>query len=250
MRKGQTRPGQAQPKPRGSAAAKARGSAASRKPRRRAASATRRRTRGVPGGVLAAGLVALAVAALFGVFLAANGRGGNGEAGAYPYAVGSPGPGSAAPAIRLPATDGRTFDLTASRGKTTLLYFQEGLGCQPCWDQLNDIEANLSKYRALGIDQVVSITTDPLDALNQKAADEGLATPVLADPDLSVSRAYNANQYGMMGQSRDGHSFIVVGPDGAIRWRADYGGAPKYTMYVPGDSLLADLRTGLGGQGR
>jgi peroxiredoxin len=236
--KGQTRPGRAKSRPRGSAA--------SGRPGRRAPRTARRRSGGIPGGLRAAGLVALAVAVLFGVFLAANRRGGDGEAGAYPYQVGSPGPGSAAPAIRLPATDGRTFDLAASRGKTTLLYFQEGLGCQPCWDQLKDIEANLSKYRALGIDQVVSITTDPPDALKQKVADEGLATTVLADPDLRVSQAYNANQYGMMGQSRDGHSFIVVGPDGTIRWRADYGGGPNYTMYVPGDSLLADLRTALG----
>jgi hypothetical protein len=51
----------------------------------------------------------------------------------------------------------------------------------------------------------------------------------------------------MMGTSRDGHSFIVVGPDGLIRWRADYGGAPDYTMYVPSQSLLADLRAGLAG---
>jgi len=29
-----------------------------------------------------------------------------------------------------------------------------------------------------------------------------------------------------------------------IVWRADYGGAPKYTMYVPMDTLLADLRAG------
>jgi peroxiredoxin Q/BCP len=48
----------------------------------------------------------------------------------------------------------------------------------------------------------------------------------------------------MMGASRDGHTFIVVGPDGTIRWRADYGGAPKYTMFLPTTSLLADIRAG------
>ena len=45
----------------------------------------------------------------------------------------------------------------------------------------------------------------------------------------------------MMDTSADGHTFILVGPDGHIRWRADYGGAPNYTMYVPVDRLLADL---------
>ena len=49
----------------------------------------------------------------------------------------------------------------------------------------------------------------------------------------------------MMGTSRDGHTFILVGPDGVIRWRADYGGPPNYTMYLPVDALLADIQQGL-----
>jgi peroxiredoxin Q/BCP len=51
----------------------------------------------------------------------------------------------------------------------------------------------------------------------------------------------------MMGAGQDGHSFILVGPDGLIKWRADYGGAPKYTMYVPVSNLLADMRAGIKG---
>ena len=64
---------------------------------------------------------------------------------------------------------------------------------------------------------------------------------------LFVTRLLDANDYGMMGTGRDGHSFIVVGPEGRIRWRADYGGAPNYTMYVPVPKLLADIRAGLKG---
>ena len=93
--------------------------------------------------------------------------------------------------------------------------------------------------------QIVSITTDPLSALKQKVADEGLSTPVLSDPTLSVSKAYDANSYGMMGTSADGHSFLVVGPDRLIRFRADYGGAPNHTMYVKVATLLAQLQQGL-----
>ena len=150
-----------------------------------------------------------------------------------------------APAIRLTGTDGKTFDLAAMHGKTVLLYFQEGIDCQPCWDQMKDIQAHWSSFQALHIDQMVSITSDPLSALQQKVRDEGLIIPVLADPNLSVSQTYTANQYGMMGTSRDGHTFILVGPDGRIVWRADFGGAPKYTMYVPVEPLLADLRTSI-----
>jgi peroxiredoxin Q/BCP len=45
----------------------------------------------------------------------------------------------------------------------------------------------------------------------------------------------------MMGDSRAGHTFILVGPNGTIDWRADYGGAPNYTMYLPAEKMLADL---------
>jgi peroxiredoxin Q/BCP len=195
-------------------------------------------------------VAAAAIVALLAIFVLAGGRGPNGApSGRSAYQVGAPGPGSKAPPIKLPATDGRVFDLASPPGQTTLLYFQEGLGCQPCWDQLTNIQANYAKYQALGVTRVVSITTDPLDALRQKVADQQLTIPVASDPDLRVSSAYHANQYGMMGQSRDGHSFVLVGPDGVIRWRADYGGAPNYTMYVPSDRLLADLRARLARQG-
>lgn len=174
-----------------------------------------------------------------------------GAAGKYAYQVGKPGPGQPAPEIRLASTDGTRFDLAALRGQTVMLFFQEGIGCQPCWDQIRDIEARQDQFQSLGIDKVVSITGnitgDPLEALKAKAALEKIKTPVLSDPGLTVSRSYSANQYGMMGTSADGHSFVVVGKDGVIAWRADYGGAPQYTMYVPVANLVADLRKGLGG---
>ena len=117
--------------------------------------------------------------------------------------------------------------------------------CQPCWDQITDLERNFPKLEALGIDQMVSITGNQLDDLRQKASDEGLETAILADPGLEQSSVWEANKYGMMGDSANGHSFIVIGPEGEIQFRADYGGAPNYTMYLPADAVLADLRAGL-----
>ncbi len=91
---------------------------------------------------------------------------------------------------------------------------------------------------------MLSVTSDPVGSITQKTRDMSLSTPVLSDPGLAVSQQYHANSYGMMGSSRDGHTFIVVGPDGVIRWRADYGGAPRYTMFLPTTSLLADIKAG------
>jgi len=220
--------------------------------RREAEEEARRRKQGLRWKV--AGALGTALLLLLGVFLA-SGSGGSGSpsasaatgggAGEYPYAVGNPASGEKAPQIMLPATDGGTFDLAAQRGKSTLLYFQEGLMCQPCWDQITDLEPRMGELRKLGVDQLVSITSDPVDAIEQKVVDEGIDIPVLSDEDLAVSRAYETNLYGMMGEAYNGHSFILVGPDGRIRWRADYGGDPNYFMYIPVPNLLADMREGM-----
>lgn len=207
--------------------------------------AAKRRLAGKIAAFVAAGVIALAAIYWFNDPSAGQSAARDPLAGQYPYQVGKPGPGAAAPPIRLPATRGGTIDLASLRGQRVLLYFQEGIMCQPCWDQIKDIEENFEQFRTLGVDAMLSITTDPIDALKEKARNERLVTPVLSDPDLRVSRAYDANSYGMMGTSRDGHSFILLDRDGTILWRADYGGAPKYTMYLPAKNLAADLRRAL-----
>ncbi len=186
-------------------------------------------------------VVVLVIGALYVAFRDSTGTsaGKSGE-----YQVGTPGVGAEAPGFTLPATSGPPVSLSALRGKTVLLYFHEGLGCQPCWDQIRDLDAAAGQVKAAGVDQLLSITSGPVDLIAQKMADDKLTATALADTDLSVSRTYNANQFGMMGTDRDGHSFVLIGPDGRIQWRADYGGAPKYTMYVPVDRILADLKAG------
>ena len=210
-----------------------------------AASASRSRRSGrMMTAAMVVAVAAVAVVVLYLVFRSAPGATHSAGAGSgYPHVAGDPKAGTSAPAFTLTSGAGKPVSLSDYRGRTVLLYFQEGLSCQPCWDQIGDLEHNQAALRAAGVDAVVSITTDRADLIGRKAADEKLTTPVLSDPDLAVSRAYDANQYGMMGDMRDGHSFVLVGPDGVIKWRADYGGAPKYTMFLPTDEMLADLTT-------
>lgn len=194
-----------------------------------------------------AAAAAVLAAVVLGLYLVYNSgsSGAGGALGTTPAAdfqVGEPGVGANAPSISLASTTGGPVQLADYRGKSVLLYFQEGIGCQPCWDQLRDLEARRTELKAAGIDEIVTVTTDPVELLARKAADEGLTSPVLSDPDLKVSRMYQTNSFGMMGDSRNGHSFLLVAPDGTITWRADYGGAPKYTMFVPVDRVLADLK--------
>jgi peroxiredoxin Q/BCP len=190
---------------------------------------------------VAAGVLGV-VAGLFAIFH--NAASHQGTTGAYPYQVGSPGPSRAAPAFTLAASTGGQISLSAYRGKSVLLFFQEGLTCQPCWNQISDLQRHAAQLRAAGISEVISITGDPAGPITQKTHDMGLTIPVLSDPSLTVSQQYHANGYGMMGAGRDGHTFILVGPDGVIRWRADYGGAPKYIMFLPTTTMLADMKAG------
>ncbi len=171
---------------------------------------------------------------------------GASDAGRFRFAVGDPGPGLEAPPVVLPASNGETFDLATYRGKGVLLYFQEGIGCQPCWDQMRDYATAAGMFKAVGVDEFVTITSNPVSLLARKMRQDGITGIVLADTDLAVSKTYHANDYGMMGTSTDGHSFVFVDATGIIRWRADYGGSPDFTMYVPPTNLLADLRAGLG----
>ena len=167
---------------------------------------------------------------------------GGGQKSAFPYAIANPASGTMAPDFTLPSTKGGAVRLSSYHGKTVLLFFHEGIGCQPCWDQIRDLEKNQTALKAAGIDQLLTITSGPTRLIAQKMADDGLTAIALGDTNLEISKIYNANQYGMMGDSRDGHSFILVGPDGKIDWRADYGGPPKYTMYVPIQNILNDIK--------
>jgi peroxiredoxin Q/BCP len=164
-----------------------------------------------------------------------------------PYDVGRPGPGDLAPDFTVTTAVGDTFRLADQRGKQVLLYFHEGLGCDPCWRQIDNIQADFSQFNALGIDQVVPISADLASAQSQRAQRGAITFPVVPDVGLAVSRAYDTLVYGMMNGMVPGHTFILVGADGKIRWRADYGGSPNYTMFVPDSDLLAQLRKVIGG---
>jgi peroxiredoxin len=191
--------------------------------------------------ILTAVVIVFAVAVLYVIYQDSHSKHSATAGGQFKHVEGQPGKGSAPPAFTLTSATGQQVSLSDFRGKNVLLYFQEGLTCQPCWNQISDLEHNEPELKTAGIDAVVSITTDPANLLSHKVGDEKLSTPVLSDPTMQVSRAYDANRYGMMGDMRDGHSFVLVGPNGTISWRADYGGAPDYTMFLPTKQIIADL---------
>ncbi len=137
------------------------------------------------------------------------------------------------------ANRGETLSLEQLRGRSrVLLFFFEGIMCQPCWDQLRDFERVDEEFRKLGI-EVVGVTVDPLRPLAAKTRQEGLGLPVLFDGGARVSRQYDTLAFGSMhpGQ-RPGHTFILVGREGTVLWRQDF-----REMYVPVHVVLQDLRS-------
>ena len=149
------------------------------------------------------------------------------------YEAGQPGAGDLAPEFSLLAVGGETFSLANYRGqKNVLLFFQEGVGCDLCWQQSQELQAKRDFLSQRDV-EVAIIAIDPLFNLEPVALEYGLTLPVLSDSDKSVSRLYDMLGFGMHPGFRPAHSFVLIGKDGTILWRADYGAPPRQAMYVP-----------------
>jgi peroxiredoxin len=105
--------------------------------------------------------------------------------------------------------------------------------------QIVDLQ-KASNFKALGV-ALVSIGTDPLSDLRPAAQEYGITTPLLSDKDGTMSRAYGVLQWAMP-NGEPGHTFVLVGKDGTVKWIKDYG-APQDggLMYVAVDELTQEI---------
>lgn len=158
------------------------------------------------------------------------------------------GAGQEAPQFALASVvDGSTFSLADYANKSdVLLFFNEGLSCAPCLQQMVDIDKDYSAFTQMGL-TVVSITTDSPSNLGTWARNNGISNMmVLSDSSTRVATDYTtmgANTGSMHAGMAPGHTFILVDKDGQIIWRKDYGIS---TMYVPMDQLISDVKSALG----
>ena len=112
--------------------------------------------------------------------------------------------------------------------------------------QIVDLQ-NSSKFQALNV-QVISIARDSVDEMALEAQTLGIANiPVLSDPDLKVSSAYDVLQWAI-DNGEPSHTFVLVDANGQIAWVKDYGAPdnPDRTMYVEVDELIRYIRENLG----
>ena len=93
---------------------------------------------------------------------------------------------------------------------------------------------------------LVSISIDPTPQLAEAVQEYGVASAHLYDKGGEVTAAYGVDRWAMP-SGEPGHTFVLIGSDGQIKWVRDYG-APENggLMYVPVADLLPELQSALG----
>jgi len=125
--------------------------------------------------------------------------------------------GEEAPDFELEGTHG-TFKLSAHRGERVLLLFYPGDQTTVCTKQFCSYRDNSQAFGALGA-TAVGISGGSVGSKNRFADKNDLTVPLLADPDGTVARAYDAYSKRLKVTKR---AVIVIGEDGKVLHRHDH----------------------------
>ncbi|MDP2721019.1 MAG: redoxin domain-containing protein [bacterium] len=188
-------------------------------------------------------LAAVATIIFFGYLVVNSSPSGQNVSSSNMTSLGNLKLGDQAPDFTLPATNGSTVSLSQYKGKNVLLYFQEGVMCQPCWKQIGTMQKNSDKFKAVET-EVIAIGVDTTADWGPILRAEGITTiPVLVDFDRKVSKAYGVLSLpSQMHSDRPGHTFVLVDKNGKIAWIADYP-----TMRSTEQEILDYIKKALGG---
>jgi mono/diheme cytochrome c family protein len=107
-------------------------------------------------------------------------------------------------------------------------------------DQVVDLEGH-QQFQKLNV-QLVSVSIDSVPTLTKAVTEFGVkSTPHLSDLDSNVSRRYGILRWAMP-NGEPGHTFVLVGKDGKVKWVRDYG-APENggLMYVFPDVIYQEV---------
>jgi peroxiredoxin len=143
-----------------------------------------------------------------------------------------------APDFTLTDTTGRAVHLADYRGRTVVLYFNEGAGCQSCLYQMADIENHAGDFATANV-TVLPIVINPANEIRADMTTNNVKTPFLIDADGTVSRAYGTLGKGMH-PGLPGHSFVLIDANGIQRWYGEYP-----SMYLSSADLLHQIRAQL-----
>jgi len=145
--------------------------------------------------------------------------------------------GSVAPDFSLFSTTGTTISLSNYKGKNVLLFFNEGVMCAPCWQEISRLERFKNDFAQLNT-FIIPISVDDQKTWDPIIKEERITTPILIDTDRKVSEAYKVLKTpSSMHDDRPGHTYIHIDPQGKIHSSADF---PN--MNVPTNILLEHIQ--------
>ncbi len=131
-------------------------------------------------------------------------------------------PGTVAPDFNLPSTIGKTISLSAYKGRHVLLFFNEGVMCSPCWQEISRLERFKNDFAGLNA-VIIPISVDDQKTWDPILKEERIATPILIDSDRKVTTAYKAlGTPSSMHNDRAGHTYVHINTDGKIHSSADF----------------------------
>lgn len=157
-----------------------------------------------------------------------------------------------APDLSLPATNEETVSLAEFKDKkNVLIYFHEGLSCDPCIQQIPELEKSLPEFEKMNV-EVLSVALDPVEHQKQAARQLGVTKiPMLSYNNANTEMDYDLTRFSMGMGRRAGHTFVLVGTDGIIKWRKDYWPSVGHVvqggkMFVKADEIVTQVKTALG----
>lgn len=130
--------------------------------------------------------------------------------------------GSIAPDFSLSSTKGSTISLADYRGKDVLLFFNEGVMCSPCWQEVSRLERYKADFDNLNT-VIIPISVDDQLTWDPILKEEKITTPILIDAERKVSTAYKILRTpSSMHDDRPGHTYVHITPDGKIHASVDF----------------------------
>ena len=112
------------------------------------------------------------------------------------------------------AFERRPFTLSQAAGHPLVLAFYPGDETKVCTKQMCAYSSGLERFSGLDA-QVWGVSPQGVDSHEAFARRHGLRMPLLADPELSVVRAFGIALPGL-GLRR---AVFLIGPDGTLRWK-------------------------------
>lgn len=149
--------------------------------------------------------------------------------------------GEEAPEFKVKDYSGKTISSLDYSGKNLLLYFNEGVGCAPCWQQIVQLQKDQEKFKVLNT-EIVTVGVDSTDLWKPIVEANKIELAILIDADRKISRDYKALDLAssMHAGNKPGHTFVLVGSDKKIKWVGDY---PD--MRVTNEQILDKIKIAL-----